>query len=201
VTDDVLPLPGEARAALRTFEDLLREYSPRLGLVSDSDLGRIWERHILDSLRALDCLVSEDRLIADLGSGAGLPGIPIAIARPDARVVLIEPKRRRAAFLELALERLGLSNASVAAARAEEVTLAADVAVARAFGSATDVWRAVGPILKPEGRVLYFAGSSWAEVPPVSVGGATVEVCRPGRLAWEGPLVIMRPLSPTAEDG
>lgn len=184
---------------LHRFEGLLVTYSPRLGLLSPADLGRVWERHILDSLRALACLAPGDRTLADVGSGAGLPGVPLAIARPGSDVVLIEGMRRRAAFLELVVEQLPLANARVVPGRAEEAHLEADVVLARAFASPSDLWTVSAPLLSPTGRVVYFAGRSWQE--RVSVPGATMEVCLPGRLAWEGPLVIMRPAAPLAEDG
>jgi 16S rRNA (guanine527-N7)-methyltransferase len=199
VNDPVGALPEDVQEALRRFERLLMTYSPRLGLLSPADLDRIWERHIVDSLRALACLEPSDRILADVGSGAGLPGIPVAIARPDIDVVLIEPMRRRAGFLELVVEQLNLSNARIVAARAEEAHLAADVVLARAFASPLGLWAVSESLLGPTGRVVYFAGASWQE--GVAVPGATMEVCLPGRLAWEGPLVIMRPAGRLAEDG
>jgi len=199
VSDPVGALPEDVLELLRRFERLLLTYSPRLGLLSPADLDRIWERHILDSLRALACLLPGDQILADVGSGAGLPGIPLAIARPNIDVVLIEPMRRRAAFLELVVEQLGLSKARVVAGRAEDAHLSASVVLARAFASPSGLWAASEGLLGPEGRVVYFAGASWQE--GVAVPGATIEVCLPGRLAWEGPLVIMRPASRLAEDG
>ena len=196
MSDPAGGLPDGAIERLHRYERLLLTYSPRLGLLSPADLGRVWERHILDSLRALACLGPADRLLADVGSGAGLPGIPLAIARPG-DIVLIEPMRRRAAFLELVVEQLGLSNVSIVTARAGETRLAADVVLGRAFGSPSALWTVAEPLRAPAGCVLYFAGTSWRE--SMSVPGATLEVCARGRLAWEGPLVIMRPAHQRAE--
>jgi 16S rRNA (guanine527-N7)-methyltransferase len=180
---------------LATFEQMLKEHSSRLGLVAEGDLARLFERHILDSLRAALALQSGD-FVCDLGSGAGLPGIPLAIALPRARFVLCEPKRRRIGFLELALERLKLENASVTPTRAEELPPeSADACTARAFAPPEDAWRVAFRILRRGGRFLYFAGRRWRQAsqgaafltdpePPASLE-------TPGVLANEPPLVIM----------
>lgn len=145
---------------LQEYERLLKEHAPRLGLIAERDLSRLFERHILDSLRAAPAL--EDDEVCDLGSGAGLPGIPLAIALPQARFVLCEPKRRRIGFLELAVERLELTNASVATVRAEELEAeSADVCTARAFATLEEAWKAAFRVLRRGGRLLYFAGRGW----------------------------------------
>jgi 16S rRNA (guanine527-N7)-methyltransferase len=178
-----------------------------LGLVSPNDLDRLWDRHVLDSLRVLRCLEPDDRDIADLGSGAGLPGIPVAIARPETRVALIEPQRRRAAFLELAIEQLGLANVSLHMARAQDVQIVADVVMARALGGQKEVWALGAPLLNDRGRVLYFAGRNWKPDPSeradpaTSEGPAIVGTCVTPELDWEGPIVMMRSAGPSAEDG
>ena len=169
-------------------------------MVAPSDVGRIWERHILDSLRALRCLSPTDRTLADLGSGAGLPGIPVAIARPKSVVVLVEPKRRRAAFLELAAERLELGNVRVQPTRAAEADLEADLVMARALADPAAAWAMAQPLLRPGGRVLYFAGRTWdaGQAAIVSEAGARVSVCVEPVVAWEGPLVMMSPAVPSS---
>ena len=85
--------------ALVRYEGLLRQRGIPLGLIAKGDAGRLWERHILDCLRAAP-IPEEVSSGYDLGSGAGLPGIVVAVARPDLRVVLVERRRRRAGFLE-----------------------------------------------------------------------------------------------------
>ncbi len=98
--------------------------------ISRSDAARIRERHTLDSLRAVPVVEGADEA-ADLGSGAGLPGVVVAIALPRVRMLLIERRPQRAAFLELAVEELGLSNAAVFAGRVEDVPATVDVALAQ----------------------------------------------------------------------
>ena len=175
---------------LETLSDLLASRAIPLGLVAEGDGERVRERHVEDSLRAAPLLGTG--VVVDIGSGAGLPGIPLAIARPDLSFVLVEPKRRAVAFLELALQELGLVNVEVRHARIEEVALEADAATARAFGPLDRSWAAACRVLKPGGRLIYFAGSSWdpaeaqALTKPESPAGTEVS-----ELESSAPLVIM----------
>ena len=131
-----------------------------MGVVGEGDRGRLWERHVADSLRALACLRKRDRLVADLGSGGGLPGIPVAIARPDVRVTLIEARQRRVAFLEWIAESLSLPNVEIVASRIEDVSGTFDACLARALAGPAESWRLAAPLLGPAGRLIYFAGES-----------------------------------------
>ena len=129
----------------------------------------------------------------DLGSGAGLPGIPLAIASGDRKFVLVEPKRRAAAFLELAIEHLELGNVVVAPVRAQDLPLRAGVCVARAFGSLEKTWRVGSRLLNPSGRVIYYAGNSWniASDRAMRTEGAVTTICAHPNHAWEGPIVTV----------
>ncbi len=182
------------REALGAFEALLRDRALPMGLIAPSDAERVGERHVDDSLRAAALLSDEDRTLADIGPGAGLPGLVLAIARPELQVVLIEPKQRAVAFLELAIDRLALRNVEVRAERVEESELRADVATARAYGDLERSWWAAIGILRQGGRLIYFAGeglpdpegaarSVTAPEPPASVSVR--------RIAHSSPLVIM----------
>ena len=152
-------LARDQAAQLADFEALLRDKAVPLGLVSQGDADDLHERHILDSLRAAPLFRPNDTRALDLGSGTGLPGIVLAIAVPRCRFVLAEPRRRRAGFLELAVDRLELPNAEVAVARAEELTGEWDVATARAFAPPVQAWAIGQRLLRPGGRLIYFAGS------------------------------------------
>jgi 16S rRNA (guanine527-N7)-methyltransferase len=176
------------------FVDLLLEKAIPSGIISGGDKNKLLERHVLDSLRAVCCLESSDRGIADIGSGAGLPGIPVAIAVPTSTIYLVEPKRRRAAFLELAVEKLGLGNVEVIPMRAASVALRVDACLARAFGPAGTAWREGRKLLSANGKLIFFAGRTWRGVEAQSAGqDASWEVCLPADFPWQGPLVIMRP--------
>ncbi len=132
-----------------------------------------------------------DRDAYDLGSGAGLPGVIVAVAWPELLVTLVESRRRRASFLELVVDRLGLGNVRVEAVRVEDLAEPVDVCFARAFAPLERSWRASEPLLRsPGGRLVYFAGRSAqarAQAPP----GVLVEVRAAPMLASSGPLVIM----------
>jgi 16S rRNA (guanine527-N7)-methyltransferase len=191
-----LDLSPDQLGRLAGYERLLQEHAPRLGLISPRDVPRIQRRHILDSLRAVPAFGERDRRACDIGSGAGLPGVPLAISLPQCRFVLCEPRRRRAAFLELAVERLGLENAEVAVARAEELPPgSAEVCTARAFAPLEESWKASWRVLVPGGRLVYFAGEGLTD--PASAAGVIAEPERPtsvsllGVVANEPPLVIM----------
>src|SRR6266511_3841554 len=106
-------LPGSARDRLESFHRLLAGRAVPQGMISAADAPRLWERHIVDSVRGAACLPERTATVVDIGSGAGLPGIPVAISRPDLSVYLVEPRARRAAFLELTVDTLKLSNVRV----------------------------------------------------------------------------------------
>jgi len=174
---------------LRRFEELLVDRAVPLGAISRSDSARIRERHTLDSLRAVP-LVEDAEEAADLGSGAGLPGVVVAIALPLVRMLLIDRRPQRAAFLELAVEDLDLLNAAVVAGRVEDVAGDVDVALARAFAPIDEAWaRALG-ILRPGGRLVYFAGAG-SPTPEPPAGSVIQSVLRTPVLESSGALVIM----------
>jgi len=183
---------------LNDFARVLRGRAVPLGLVSESDAERIWDRHVLDSLRGLACLGTEDRAAVDIGSGAGLPGIPLAIAVPTMSFSLVEPKRRRAAFLETVTQELGLANVSVVPARAEEAGSDVDLCLARALAPPAESWRTAAVLLSQTGRLIYWAGRSWGEeeLEQLARMGATAEICLKPEFQWQGPLVIMTRSSP-----
>jgi 16S rRNA (guanine527-N7)-methyltransferase len=172
------------------YEALVRERAAALGMVARGDLSRLRDRHILDSLRAAAVLDGVARDALDLGSGAGLPGIPVAIALPDLRMTLTETRRQRLAFLELAVMELGLANVSVRAGRAEHAACQVDACLARAFRDASASWRVAGPLLRPGGRLVYFGGAGFDAARDLP-GDATATILPASSLAKSGPLVIM----------
>lgn len=143
---------------IRRFEQLLVERALPAGLVARSDRDRLHQRHVIDSLRAAPLFRRSDRTAYDLGSGAGLPGIPLAIALPRCRFTLAEARSKRSAFLELAVERLDLSNCHVHAGPAEALSAGADVITARAFAPLVRAWPLAARLLRVGGRLIYFAG-------------------------------------------
>ena len=120
---------------LERFAVLLAEENGRQNLVSAASLGSVWQRHFADSLQLLDHVPRETRgPWLDLGSGAGLPGLVVAIARPATATVLIESRKRRVEWLEQAKSEFGLENCSIVGTRLERVeSFPAAVITARAF--------------------------------------------------------------------
>lgn len=178
---------------LERYEHLLRDRALPLGLVAEADGARLQERHVLDCLRAAALVEESDRLAYDLGSGAGLPGVVVAIARPQVHVRLVEAQRRRAAFLELVVETLAAPNLSVEAGRAETTREPADVCFARALAPLEQAWRLAYPRLRDGGRLVYFAGEGWRR-PAAPLSGAShmsASVRSESLLESCGPLIIM----------
>jgi 16S rRNA (guanine(527)-N(7))-methyltransferase RsmG len=184
-----VPLSSSQAASLQLFETLILERAVPAGMVAEADARRLRSRHIVDSLRAAAVVDDADRLAYDLGSGAGLPGIVVAVARPALTVGLVEIRGRRAAFLELAVERLALDNARVLSTRVESLTDPADLCFARAFAALPRAWELAEPLLRHRGRLVYFAGEG-AQIPD-RLAGRTPQVLPPFVLERAGPLVIM----------
>jgi 16S rRNA (guanine527-N7)-methyltransferase len=185
-----IQLSGEQVDQLLSFEALLRERAIPMGLVASGDEAKLVDRHLIDSLRGAAVVGQADRRALDLGSGAGLPGLVVAVARPWLDVALIEPRRRRVAFLELAVERLGLSNARVLATRAEDVADRADLCFARALSPLVGSWELARPLLRPGGRLVYFSGPL-EDPAPVPAGVAWIEVDDTRWVDSPGPLVMI----------
>jgi 16S rRNA (guanine527-N7)-methyltransferase len=186
-----IDLIGNQADALLLFELLLLDKAIPLGFVAEGDRTTIRERHILDSLRAVLALEGSDTNALDLGSGAGLPGIVVAIARPSLRVGLVEARGRRAAFLELAVERLGLPNAVVLARPAGRLEGVVDICFARALAALSEAWNLARPRLRPGGRLVYFGGQGFREPEQMPADASSFRLLRTPALASSGPLVIM----------
>jgi 16S rRNA (guanine527-N7)-methyltransferase len=154
---DRLPLL-EAYAALLATEGVTR------GLIGPREVPRLWERHLVNC-GLLAPLVPVEATVADLGSGAGLPGLVLAIARPDLRVTLVEPMARRVVFLDEACGRLGLEGVEVVRERAEQWTrdLRFDVVTARALAALPKLLGWAMPLVADGGALLAMKGSSAAE--------------------------------------
>lgn len=172
-----MPEPDTARAAAHvfgprvdlaeSFHELLAGPGAERGFIGPREAPRLWERHLLNCGVLGEAIPSNARVV-DVGSGAGLPGIPLAIARPDLTVVLLEPLLKRATFLQEAQEFLGLANVEVVRGRAEEkpvrrVIGGADVVTSRAVAPLGKLARWSLPLAKRGGVMLAMKGESVAE--------------------------------------
>lgn len=153
---------GDGLPAARAYAQLLATAGVERGLVGPREQDRLWDRHILNSTAVGELLAAGAR-VADVGSGAGLPGIPLAIARPDLSVVLIEPLLRRTTFLSEAVEQLGLANVAVMRGRAEDPGVRAelgefDAVTSRAVAALAKLTRWSLPLLRAGGEMLALKG-------------------------------------------
>jgi 16S rRNA (guanine527-N7)-methyltransferase len=144
------------------------------GLIGPHETDRLWDRHLLNCVAAA-ALIPVGSSVVDLGSGAGLPGIVLAIARPDLTVTLVEPMQRRAVFLEVVVADLGLKAVAVRRARAEDLKkprLGADVVTARAVAPISRLVALAVPLLRVGGQLLALKGAGIVE--EVAVGWGSV---------------------------
>jgi 16S rRNA (guanine527-N7)-methyltransferase len=153
---------GDGLAQARAYAQLLIRDGDILGLLGPREMPKLWSRHILNSAVVAE-LVNPGETVADVGSGAGLPGIPMAIAQPQAHFTLIEPMERRSDWLLETVEALGLTNVSIKRARAEEVGDVFDVVTARAVSALPKLLRLCVPLTRDGGRILALKGSKAAE--------------------------------------
>ena len=155
-----LALPGELAPPLLAYLDLLARWNRTYNLTAVRDPREMVSRHLLDSLAMEPFLDGIDSL-ADLGTGPGLPGIPLAIARPGLRVTLVEANGKKARFLREAVRTLGLANAEVAESRIEALDRPGtfDAITARALATLPQILEFGGHLLAPGGKLLAMKGA------------------------------------------
>lgn len=163
------PEPAEALALFGDRIDLARAYTQALaahgeerGLIGPLEVPRLWSRHILNSAVAAPLLPAGGR-VGDVGSGAGLPGLVLAIARPDVQWVLIEPMERRTTWLNEQVAALGLENVVVERARAEEAGRwegVLDAVTARAVSALRTLIPWTAPLVRDGGELILLKGQS-----------------------------------------
>lgn len=171
MTDEVTPVLEQEPAAAadlfgdrievaRSFTAELARRGEELGLIGPLELPRLWTRHILNSV-LLGPLLEADGRVADVGSGAGLPGLVLAIARPDVAFTLIEPMERRCHWLNAESERLGLENVTVLRGRAEDVadSVVVDQVTARAVSALSKLIPLTVPLVRSGGQLILMKGA------------------------------------------
>lgn len=148
---------GDRIDVARQFTDALAREGEERGLIGPLELPRLWTRHVLNSVIAAPLFHGR---VADIGSGAGLPGLVLAIARPDVRWTLIEPMERRVTWLNEQVTALGLENVEVLRARAEDVRPAEgfDVVTARAVSALRTLVPITAPLVRDGGELAFLKG-------------------------------------------
>ena len=160
-----MPAPqmfGSRSALINRYVDILASDGVEWGLIGPREVERLWDRHILNSI-ALSDLVPNGSSVVDVGSGAGLPGIPLAILRPDLQVTLLEPMLRRFNFLTHNVENLGITDTvRVVRGRAEDHRDVYDVVTARALAPLERLVRWCSPLRADNGVILAMKGQAAA---------------------------------------
>lgn len=190
VSRETPPPPPGAAGVFGVSLRLAEQYAALLagpgivrGLIGPREVPRLWDRHLLNCA-LLSSVIPPDVAVADIGSGAGLPGLVLALQRPDVEVTLVEPLLRRTTFLAEAVEQLGLANVEVVRGRAEELhgQREFDVVTSRAVARLSTLAAWSLPLVRTGGIMLAMKGDSarkeLAEATPVleRLGGAQAEV-------------------------
>ena len=195
----------DAEHLLSRYAELLATDGVVRGLIGPREVARLWSRH-LANCAVLEELVPAGSLVADVGSGAGLPGLPLALVRPDLRVVLVEPLLRRATFLSEAVAALGLDDrVEVVRGRAEEQSsMAVDVVTARAVAPLDRLAGWTLPLARVGGILLALKGDGAADEVAASaaalerLGGGQIEVLTCGTGVVEPPTTVVKVVRLTA---
>jgi 16S rRNA (guanine527-N7)-methyltransferase len=167
---DPVPVPasaasvfGPALPAALTFAGFLATRGVQQGLLGPREVPRLWDRHLLNCAVVAELIEQRQGTLLDLGSGAGLPGVVLAMLLPDTAVILLEPMERRCRFLTDCVTELGLANVTVLRGRAEDVTVRTDVVTARAVAPLPRLAELTIGLVRPGGMVLAIKGRTAAE--------------------------------------
>lgn len=163
-SDAVKAYLGNAYDGVARYADLLRDQGELRGLIGPREVPRIWERHILNSAAVVQYLPTSGS-VADIGSGAGLPGVVIAVMRPELEVILVEPMERRTTWLSEVVTELGLTNVEVKRGRAEEFhdAFEVDAVTSRAVAPLSKLVRMSMPLVRVGGELVILKGRNVAQ--------------------------------------
>lgn len=190
---------GDRVDVARVYAELLSGQGVQRGLLGPREVGRLWARHLVNSAVVAE-VIFRRRFVIDAGSGAGLPGIPLAIARPDLEVTLVDSRVRASAFLGECVTRLDLPGVRVRRARVEDLAgdFSADVVTARAVASLERLAEWSLPLLAPGGELLVWKGRHAEEELSRArrcldrLGGCRAEVLRVGAGKAADPVTVVR---------
>ena len=155
---------GDAYDGVAHYAELLRDQGELRGLIGPREVPRIWERHILNSAAVVPYLPGTGS-VADIGSGAGLPGVVVAAMRPELEVILVEPMERRTTWLAEVVAELGLTNVQVKRGRAEEYhgAFEVDAVTSRAVAALSKLVRMSMPLVRVGGEMVILKGRNVAQ--------------------------------------
>ncbi|HEX5384204.1 MAG TPA: 16S rRNA (guanine(527)-N(7))-methyltransferase RsmG [Propionibacteriaceae bacterium] len=190
---------GERLALAERYVEHLATSGTERGLIGPREIPRLWGRHVLNCA-VIESEIAQGSHVADVGSGAGLPGLCLAIARPDLELTLIEPLERRVIWLQEVVDDLGLDNVTIMRARAEQAVgmVTADVVTARAVSALSNLAGLTIPLLDGEGEVVAIKGRSAAdEIEKATkvirkLGGIQTSVVTVGQDLLEEPTTVVR---------
>jgi 16S rRNA (guanine527-N7)-methyltransferase len=191
---------GSGIAKATAYAEALATAGVERGLIGPREVPRLWDRHLLNCV-VLKELIPEGVELADVGSGAGLPGLPLCIARPDLSVFLIEPLLRRVVWLREIVLELDLPKVEIIRARADAVAQAGysfDVVTARAVAPLSSLLEMCLPLVRPGGELLAMkgdsAGEELIEAQPIleRLGAAEWSVATCGEGVLETPTTVVR---------
>ncbi len=190
---------GERLGLAERYVEHLATSGTERGLIGPREIPRLWSRHVLNCA-VIESEIAQGSHVADVGSGAGLPGLCLAIARPDLELTLIEPPERRVIWLQEVVDDLGLDNVTVMRTRAELAVglVKADVVTARAVSALSNLAGLTIPLLDGEGEVVAIKGRSAAEEIDKAakairkLGGVQTSVVTVGQDLLEEPTTVVR---------
>ncbi|MFS3127760.1 16S rRNA (guanine(527)-N(7))-methyltransferase RsmG [Nocardioides sp. Bht2] len=184
--------PSERLSLAERYTAWLADAGVVRGLIGPREVPRLWERHVLNCAVVNEALPSTPFTLCDIGSGAGLPGLVLAIMRPDAEITLVEPLLRRTDFLTEVADDLGLSNVTVHRGRAEDLAglQQFDVVTSRAVAPLDRLLRWSMPLVAPTGQLVAMKGSSAAEEIETHAGVLKKLRCAPPTIQSVGAGVV-----------
>jgi 16S rRNA (guanine527-N7)-methyltransferase len=190
---------GDRLALAERYVEHLATSGTERGLIGPREIPRLWGRHVLNCA-VIESEIAQGSHVADVGSGAGLPGLCLAIARPDLELTLIEPLERRVIWLQEVVDDLGLDNVTIMRTRAEQAVglVKADVVTARAVSALSNLAGLTIPLLDGEGEVVAIKGRSAAdEIEKATkvirkLGGIQTSVVTVGQDLLEEPTTVVR---------
>jgi 16S rRNA (guanine527-N7)-methyltransferase len=193
---------GPAITLAERFTSLLATHGVERGLIGPHEVPRLWERHLLNC-GALAELIPDEAEVVDIGSGAGLPGLVIAMLRPQVRMTLLEPMLRRTVFLGECAAELGLGHVTVCRGRAEDMAgvIRADIAISRAVAPLGRLAELSAGLVRPGGTILALKGDqAQSELDQAGtvlrrLGVRSAEVLKAGQGIVEPPATVVRLLT------